>query len=73
MREEFKRKIKSFADLGKNWDSYGANPPSAETVEKALWLLNKLTDEELLTVYPVPTDEAIEFEGEDFSIRIWKE
>ena len=73
-REEIKRKIRSFTELGKNWDSYGANPPSAGTVEKALWFLEKLTDEELPTAHPVPTDEAIEFEGEDFSIiRIWKE
>jgi len=72
-RAEFAKKIKSYAELGKDWDSYGANPPSAGTIEKAIWFLDKLTDEELLTVQPVPTHEAIEFEGENFSIRIWKE
>lgn len=73
LRSAFKEKIEAFASLKKNWDSYGANPPSKATIEQALWLVSKLTDEELLTLEPIPIDEGIEFEGVDFTIRVWKE
>lgn len=72
-RQAIKDKISAFGNLGKNWDSYGANPPSETTIQKALWFVDKLTDEELYSIQPVPTDEAIEFEGKDFLIRIWSE
>lgn len=36
-------KIKGFANLQKNWDSYGADPPNESVINKAITLYEKLT------------------------------
>ena len=54
-------KIKSFEHLKPNWDSYGAIPPSGDTVEKAVAFIRR-ADSNLLPVYfvaPGPNGEIV--------------
>jgi hypothetical protein len=57
--------IRSFADLGPNWDSYGAAPIEPEVIAVALRLL-PFIEKSGLKVFIVPSpDGAIAFEGYD--------
>ncbi len=66
-------KIKSFRNLKKNWDSYGANPPSEKTILRAIWLVKCLPGDELPDLEVIPVDEAIAFDNGNLSIRVWEE
>ncbi|MDV3310531.1 MAG: hypothetical protein LOY03_17115 [Cyclobacteriaceae bacterium] len=58
---QFISKIKSFEHLKPNWDSYGAIPPSGDTVEKAVAFVRR-ADSNLLPVYfvaPGPNGEIV--------------
>lgn len=54
-------KLKRFKDLGENWDSYGALPPTTETIEQAIRFIKK-ADKNLLPFYftaPGPNGELV--------------
>lgn len=58
---EFITKLQSFKSLNQNWDSYGAIPPSAESVDQAISLVKK-ADGNLLPLYfvaPGPNGEIV--------------
>jgi hypothetical protein len=59
--KEFISKVKTFASLNDNWDSYGAVPPSGENVDRAISFIKK-ADGNLLPLYfvaPGPNGEIV--------------
>ena len=46
MSDAQEQKIRDMANINENWDSYGAKPPSAEVISRALTLLSAITDDE---------------------------
>lgn len=54
-------KLKGFKNLGENWDSYGAVPPSSETIDNAIRFVKK-ADRNLLPFFftaPGPNGEVV--------------
>jgi hypothetical protein len=72
--KEFISKVKAFALLNENWDSYGAVPPSSEIVDQAISLIKK-ADGNLLPLYfvaPGPNGEiAVEFKKNNREAAIY--
>jgi len=59
--KEFITKLQSFKSLTPDWDSYGAMPPPAESIDRAIALINK-ADRNLLPIYfvaPGPNGEVV--------------
>ncbi len=54
-------KVNGFKHLGENWDSYGALPPTTETIEQAIRFIKK-ADKNILPFYfsaPGPNGELV--------------
>lgn len=70
--QELKDKIKSFASLKYNWDSYGASPVNQETINLALKMVDflPLLSDKNWCVVPL-CDCGIMFENDNETIVIW--
>mgnify|MGYP001560632607 CR=1 FL=1 len=67
------QRIREFADLGPDWDSYGAVPIAADVIERAIRALGALVSS--YRFWPVPcSDGGILFEGlgpwEDCDLKV---
>ena len=67
------QRIREFADLGPDWDSYGAAPIAADVIERALRALGALVSNYTFVAVP-STDGGILFEGlgqwEDCDLKV---
>ena len=62
---DLKDTINNFSKLEQNWDSYQANSITYKSIKTALIVLNKLSEENGIYVFPMRTG-GIQFELGDF-------
>lgn len=64
-------KIESFSELPKNWDSYGANPPSRLAVKYSIEFLSRMSNRQRDPSLIIPTpDEGIVIEFQEENVRL---